>query len=49
MIGAVVTESILITMESNSIQMRSLSMTRGVENASVTVGDDREMTQVNAT
>ncbi len=46
LIGAVLAESILITMESNSIQMLSLSMTRGGENASVAIGIECETTRV---
>ena len=42
MIGAVLAESILITMESNSIQMLSLGMMRGGENASVAIGIECE-------
>ena len=49
MIGTVLAESILITMESNWIQMLCLSVTRDDENASVTIGIDCETTQVSAT
>jgi hypothetical protein len=49
LIGAVSPESILITMESNWIQMLSLKMTKGDENSCVTAGDDRKESHVNTT